>query len=78
MLARPGCLSLAQGAGLAFVPGSAMSLDGAVGRLCAMNPAERYALGDRGRRFYAKRLSFRRVVEATVRVYGSLAGGEPA
>jgi glycosyltransferase involved in cell wall biosynthesis len=66
------------GAGLAFVPESATSLAEAVGRVCAMSPTERRALGEHGRGFYAKRLSFRRGVEATIGAYESLASGEAA
>jgi glycosyltransferase involved in cell wall biosynthesis len=65
-------------AGLAFEPESGASLADAVSGLSAMSPAERRDLGDHGRRFYADRLSFRRGVEATIRVYRALAGAEPA
>ena len=63
------------GAGLTFVPESATSLAEAVGRLYAMAPAARLDLGEHGKRFYAERLSFRRGVEAILRIYESLTGG---
>jgi colanic acid biosynthesis glycosyl transferase WcaI len=66
------------GAGVAFAPESATSLAEAIGRLCAMSLAERRDLGDRGRRFYAERLSFRRGIGATIGVYESLAAGKLA
>jgi glycosyltransferase involved in cell wall biosynthesis len=66
------------GAGVVFEPESAPSLAWTVARIVAMSPAERCTMGERGREFYAKRLSFRRGVEAMIGVYESLAGGEAA
>ena len=59
----------AAGAGLAFVPESAMSLAEAVSGLCAMSAEQRWDLGDRGRKFYAERLSFRRGVNEVMASY---------
>jgi glycosyltransferase involved in cell wall biosynthesis len=66
------------GAGIAFTPESAGSLALAVEQLASMSVAERVALGERGQRFYAEKLSFSQGVEATLRVYRSLLAGEPA
>jgi hypothetical protein len=57
------------GAGLAFVPESATSLAEAVSGLCAMSPEQRWDLGNRGRKFYAGRLSFSRGVEGVLASY---------
>lgn len=58
-------------AGVSFEPGSAGGLADAVARLAAMPVAERDRLGERGRRFYAERLSFSRGLGAVLAVYSA-------
>jgi len=65
-------------AGVAFEPESVACLAEAVGRLYAMSPGERRALGDNGRKFYDTHLSFGQGVEAVLGIYRFLASGQPA
>lgn len=64
----------AAGAGVAFEPEKADALVAAVLRLRDATPAERAAMGDAGRAYYAEHLSFDRGVDAMERVLAAAAG----